>query len=224
MAKLRALLRGGFGPPASSSALPFDSLDPIRAELFSSERLEQHAATLARLRTLAGSKSDRLLSPRLEDRGRVLLQCYRAIAAVIREEGAVTPAAEWLVDNFHIVEEVVREVREDLPQGFYRQLPKLAEGPLDGYPRVIGMAWDYVAHTDSRFEPETLHRFVSAFQHVQPLTIGELWAIPIALRVVLVENLRRLAERMVNGRAARHEADALTNELLGLGGQPARPL
>src|SRR5262245_24651706 len=224
MAELRTFLRSGFGTPAPSSALTPDSLEPIRAELFSAERLEQHAVSLARQRTVAGGKSDRPLSPRLQDSGRVLLQCYRTIAAVIREEGAVTPAAEWLVDNFHIVEEVVREVREDLPQGFYRQLPKLAEGPLLGYPRVIGMAWAFVAHTDSRFEPETLHRFVSAFQHVQPLTIGELWAIPIALRVVLVENLRRLAERMVNGRAARHEADEMANELLGLGGQPARPL
>jgi cyclic beta-1,2-glucan synthetase len=201
-----------------------DSYDPIRAELFSVERLEQHAASIARLRTLAGGKSGRPLSPRLRDSGRVLLQCYRTIAAVIREEGAVTPAAEWLIDNFHIVEEVVREVREDLPPGFYRQLPKLAEGPLHGYPRVLGVAWAFVAHTDSRFEPETLHRFVTAFQHVQALTIGELWAIPIALRIVLVENLRRLAERIVKGRAARHEADGLANELLGLAGQPAQPL
>jgi cyclic beta-1,2-glucan synthetase len=143
---------------------------------------------------------------------------------VIRDEGATTPAAEWFVDNFHVVDAVVRQVREDLPRGFYRQLPKLAEDPLEGYPRVIGLAWAFVAHTDSRFEPETLQRFVRGFQRVQPLTIGELWAVPIALRIVLLENLRRLAERIVNGRAARHEADALANELLGLGGRSARPL
>ncbi|MGH7348403.1 MAG: glycosyl transferase, partial [Candidatus Rokuibacteriota bacterium] len=154
----------------------------------------------------------------------MLLQCYREIAAVIRDEGATTPAAEWFVDNFYIVDAVVRQVREDLPRGFYRQLPKLAEDPLQGYPRVLGLAWAFVAHTDSRFEPETLQRFVRGFQRVQPLTIGELWAVPIALRIVLVENLRRLAERIVSGRAARLAADALANEMLGLGGRPARPL
>jgi cyclic beta-1,2-glucan synthetase len=201
-----------------------DSPEPIRAELFSAERLEQHAESIARQRTLARDQRGRPLSPRVRDSGRVLLQCYRAIAAVIREESAITPAAEWFVDNFHLVDEVVREVREDLPPEFYRQLPKLAEDPFQGYPRVLGLAWAFVAHTDSRFEPETLQRFVRGFQRVQPLTIGELWAVPIALRVVLVENLRRLAERMVTGRAARHGADALANELLGLGGQPARPL
>ena len=143
---------------------------------------------------------------------------------MIREEGPITPAAEWLVDNFHVVDEVVRQIREDLPPGFYRQLPKLADGALQGYPRVLGLAWAFVGHTDSRFDRETLERFVRRFQHVQPLTIGELWAVPIALRIVLVENLRRLAERIVEGRAARHEADALADELLGLAGQPARPL
>ncbi len=225
MSRLTVFLpRRGLGSPAGSSALLPESSDPIRGELFSAERLEEHAGVIAGQRTLAEGESGRPLSPRVRDSGRVLLQCYRTLAAVIREEGAITPAAEWLVDNFHIVDEVMREVREDLPPGFYRQLPKLAEGPLQGYPRVLGLAWAFVAHTDSRFEPETLQRFVRGFQRVQPLTIGELWAVPIALRVVLVENLRRLAERIVKGRTARHDADALANELLGLGGRLARPL
>ena len=143
---------------------------------------------------------------------------------MIGEEGALTPAAEWFLDNFHVVDETLRSIQADLPAGFYRQLPKLADGPLHGYPRVLGLAWAFVAHTDSHFEPEALRRFVRGFQRAQPLTIGELWAVPIALRMVLVENLRRLAERIVQGHAARHDADALANELLGLGGRPARPL
>ena len=103
----------------------------------------------------------------------------------------------------------------DLPPGYYRQLPKLVEGPFAGYPRVFGVAWAFVAHTDSRFDPETLCRFVHAYQQTQPLTIGELWAVAITLRIVLVENLRRLAERIVFSRAARQEADGLANRLLG---------
>ncbi len=209
---------------APSSPFTPGTQEPIRADLFSPERLEEHAESIALDRVLARGKAGRRLSPRVRDSGRVLLQCYREIAAVIRDEGATTPAAEWFVDNFHVVDAVVRQVREDLPPGFYRQLPKLAEGPLQGYPRVLGLAWAFVAHTDSRLEPETLQRFVRGFQRAQPLTVGELWAVPIALRIVLVENLRRLAERIVTGRAARQAADALANDLLGLGGRPRRPL
>ncbi|HEY6367597.1 MAG TPA: glycosyl transferase, partial [Candidatus Binatia bacterium] len=198
--------------------------EPIRAELFSTERLEQHAESLAAAqRVAATSRKGRPLLSRVLDNGRVLLESYRTIAQALREERAITPAAEWLVDNYHILDEQLREIRDDLPQGFYRELPKLAEGPLQGYPSVYGLAWAFVAHTDSRFDPELLRRFVRAYQRVQPLTIGELWAVAITLRVVLVENLRRLAERIVHSRAARQEADAVADRLLGLGGSSIEP-
>src|SRR5712664_1845087 len=196
--------------------------EPIRAELFSLERLEQHAESLAAAQIVTKEASrGRPLLPRVLENGRVLLASYRAIARAIQKEHAITPAAEWLVDDFYIADEQLREIRDDLPRGFYRKLPKLASGHLQGYPRVFGVAWAFVAHTDSRFDPEALRRFVAAYQRVQPLTIGELWAVAITLRVVLVENLRRIAERIVRSRAARHEADALADSLLGPGGQAA---
>src|SRR5436309_11654422 len=191
--------------------------DPIRAELFGIERLEQHAESLAvAQRVTTPASGGQPLLARVEDNARVLRESYRVIANAIREERAITPAAEWLVDNFHVVDEQLREIRDDLPPGFYRELPKLVEGPLAGYPRVYGIAWAFVAHTDSRFDPESLRRFVHAYQRVQPLTMGELWAVAITLRIVLGENLRRLAESIVRGRAARQEADALADELLGI--------
>ncbi|HET9061947.1 MAG TPA: glycosyl transferase, partial [Candidatus Binatia bacterium] len=201
-----------------------DLEEPIRSELFSLERLEQHAQSLAEAQRITTKRRpDRRLTRRLRDNNRTLLAAYRAIAAAIREERAITPAAEWLVDNFHVVEDQIRELRDDLPQGFYRQLPKLAAGPLAGYPRVFGLAWAFVAHTDSHFDPQTLCHYVRAYQRVQPLTIGELWAVPIALRLVLIENLRRGAERIISSRAARQEADALADRLLGIGGSPSEP-
>ena len=128
---------------------------------------------------------------------------------------------EWLVDNFHIVDEQLREIRDDLPTDYYRELPKLADGPLEGYPRVLGVAWAYIAHTDSRFEPDSLRRLVAAYQRVEPLTLGELWAIAITLRILLVENLRRVAEQIVASRAARQQSDELADRLLGLGDESA---
>ena len=197
---------------------------PIRAELFSIERLEQHGESLAAAQRIAPKRTtDQRLATRLRNNDDALRAAYHAIAATIREEQTVTPAADWLVDNFHVVDEQVREIRNDLPPGFYRQLPKLAAGPLKGYPRVFGLAWAFVAHTDSRFDPEMLRRFILAYQRVQPLTIGELWAVAITLRVVLVENLRRLADGFVSSRAAREAADALADRLIGVGSLEAEP-
>ncbi len=197
-----------------------DGEDPIRAELFGIERLEQHAESLAAAqRVMPGPAKGRPLAKRLRENGRVLLAAYRAIGEAMREERAITPAAEWLVDNFHVVEEQIREIRDDLPRGFYHRLPKLEGGPLAGYPRVFGLAWAFVAHTDSHFDPDALFRFVRAYQRVQPLTIGELWAVAITLRILLVENLRRSAERIVSSRSGRAAADDVADRLFQTDGE-----
>ena len=188
---------------------------PIREELFGIERLEQHAETLASAQPVTDRPALVLpLTHRLKDNAKILLIAYRASAAELERGRSVAPAAEWLLDNYHIIEEQIREIRDDLPPGYYRQLPKLAAGPFIGYPRVFGLAWAFVAHTDSHFDPEILRRFVTAYQRVQPLTIGELWAVAITLRIVLVENLRRLADQIQAGQAARGEADTLAERFL----------
>src|SRR5438874_12929112 len=121
--------------------------EPIRAELFGIERLEQHAESLAAAQSVPpASGTGRALLSRVEDNGRVLREAYRVVARAIREERAVIPAAEWLADNFHIVDEQLREIRDDLPPGFYRELPKLAGGPFAGAPRVYGLAWAFGPH------------------------------------------------------------------------------
>jgi cyclic beta-1,2-glucan synthetase len=221
-AKLKSLLSHVLGRGAAVS--PWNSDEILREELFSTERLEQHAASLAAAQQITQHPAPRpSLGARLKDNESVLLAAYRAIAAATGEGRAISPAAEWLLDNYHLVEEQIREIRQDLPPGFYRLLPKLASGPFEGYPRVLGVAWAFVAHTDSRFDPESLRSFVRAYQRVEPLTIGELWAVAITLRIVLVENLRRAAARIVSSRAARQEADVLADRLLGVNGQSAEP-
>jgi len=209
-------------PLHGSPVSPWDSDEIVRAELFSSERLEQHAASLAAAQQVTRRRSARRsLVARLKDNESALLAAYRAIGAGVGEGRSITPAAEWLLDNYHLVEEQIREIRADLPPGFYRQLPRLADGPFVGYPRVFGLAWAYVAHSDSRFDPESLRLFVRAYQRVQPLTIGELWAVAITLRIVLVENLRRAAARIVSSRASRQDADGVADRLLGVNGHAA---
>src|SRR5919199_455489 len=193
---------------------------PIRAELYSVERLEQYAAALAAEHQVsARPRRGRRLLPRLEENARALVAAYHALAEAIRREHAISPAAEWFVDNFHIVEDQLREVREYLPGGYYRELPKLETGKLSGYPRIYALALALIAHTDSHLDTETMRRFIRTYQQHAPLTIGELWAVAISLRLALVENLRRLALRIAAARAAREEADTLADKLLEAAGR-----
>src|SRR4029079_9654733 len=162
---------------------------PFQAEFFSVERLEQYAQTLAAEHKTVTRKGRAQLLPRLEDNGRKLEAAYKALVNALREGRAISPAAEWLVDNYHIVEEQLREIREDLPKSYYHELPKLASGELAGYPRIYAVALALIVHTDSRLDTNTLRRFIIAYQQNAPLSIGELWAVAITLRVALVENL-----------------------------------
>jgi len=188
---------------------------PIREELYSVDRLEQYAVALATEHKLAGKpRRLNLLLPRLEENGHKLIATYKSLAQSIREEHVISPAAEWLVDNFHIVEEQVREIREDLPKSYYYELPQLAEGDFKNYPRIYALSIALIGHTDSQLDTETLRRFINAYQRISPLSIGELWAVPISLRLALVENLRRLATRIVTSRGEREEADKLADKLL----------
>jgi cyclic beta-1,2-glucan synthetase len=194
---------------------PWDNQEPVRAEIFSIERLEQHAESLAAAQVVVTDSSEgKAIAARLADNASALLSAYRSICEAVIAGRAITPAAEWLVDNYYIVEEQIRQIREDLPPSYYKELPKLAAGPFAGYPRILGLVWAFIAHTDSRFDPAMLTRYVLAYQRVQPLTIGELWAIAITFRLVLVENFRRLADRIINARVAREQADALYDRLL----------
>jgi len=201
--------------PARNAGLWQDK-SVIREDLFGTERLEHHARTLAAAQPVTIAQPQRVasLTRRVRDNADVLLDTFRSSAQAVQAGETITPAAEWLLDNFHLVEQQLRQIADDLPPGYYRQLPKLAEGPFTGYPRVFGIAWAYVAHTDSLLSGSVLARFVKAYQEVQPLMIGELWAIAITLRIVLIENMRRLAVQITEARHLRAKADALVDRVL----------
>ena len=192
-----------------------DQPEPISSEIFGLERLRQHARSLAESQKLATSQRPvTSIIRRLDNNARALLEGYRDVCKAVAQGKIITPAAEWLIDNYSLVEEQMRQTRADLPADFYRQLPKLAEGSLAGHPRIFGLVWAYVAHNDSQFDPDSLTDFVNEYQKVQPLTIGELWAVAISLRLILIENLRRISQRIMNSRKDRDSADQLADALL----------
>src|SRR5260370_37055033 len=109
---------------------------PVRAEIFSVERLEQYAQTLAAQHKTVTKKGRAQLLPRLEDNGRKLVAAYRILVEAIQSGRPISPAGAWLVANFHIVEEQLPEILEDLPKSYYHELPKLSAGELKDYSRI----------------------------------------------------------------------------------------
>lgn len=192
---------------------------PIRSEIFGHARLEQHGRSLAQAHIESGTARSpaRPFYPRLQQNLRVLRLSHVYIAEQERTGHHVSPAGEWLLDNFQLLMAQTDEIGQALPRRYFSELPVLGGEHLAGMPRIYGVAWAFVAHTDSAIDSALLVRFLNAYQTVCELTYGEISALAPTLRVLLVENLRRLAEQVATSMAARQAADTWCDALLASG-------
>ena len=197
---------------AAGGATPLHGDSPLRSQLFSAEQMERHGDALASTHKLGSARARDLLLARLSENQKVLERTCDMLGAAARDGRRLTPADEWLLDNIYLIEEQVRIAQRHLPSGYSRELPRLAEGPSAGLPRVYDIALNAISHGDGRIDAESLSRFIAAYQSVAPLKLGELWAIPIMLRLALIENLRRVGARVMSDRADRNLADSWADE------------
>jgi cyclic beta-1,2-glucan synthetase len=190
---------------------------PIRAEVYGVERLEAQARLLAQTQRLAppATPGQSLLS-RLHENVRLLQAAQRRFFEDAQAKRPVPPEAEWLLDNFYIVQNHIQQVEQTLTPAYYLELPKLATGEGAGLPRMYALALELIAHTDSHFNAEALDQFLQAYQVHAPLTMGEVWGLPVMLRVGLIENLRRLIEQARHTAEIRADAQRWANRLLAV--------
>jgi cyclic beta-1,2-glucan synthetase len=185
---------------------------PLRAELFTITQLERHAERLASTHKVAARSGDNQLLLRLADTKKLLAEAYTFLATAVGRGRQITPAAEWFVDNYHLIEEQIRTARRQFPRGYSRELPRLEDGA--GMPRVYDLVLELISHSHGRVDLDAARAFVSSYQSVQPLTLGEVWAIPIMLRLALLENLRRVIAGVTAGRGDRELAGDWAERLL----------
>jgi cyclic beta-1,2-glucan synthetase len=190
---------------------------PLRAALLGDEQMEVLGRALAHEHLLDGGSSRERLLARLKSNERALAGAALQLGQMAADGLRLHPAGEWLLDNYYLVEEQMRMARQHLPPGYSRQLPRLRTGQSAGLPRVYALGQQAIAHSDGRLDAITLTRFIAAYQRVSPLKLGELWAIPIMLRLALIDNLRRVADgimrdgedhRLANGWSASLNATA----------------
>ena len=198
--------------------------EPLRPELFSIDQLKRHAVRLAGQQKIdPGTGPDKLL-PRLAENERILLDAYDGVTAAAQMSQRIVPAEVWLLDNFYLIEQQIRLARRHLPRGYSRQLPRLAQGPLAGYPRVYELALELSSHQDGRLDADNATDFIAAYQDVEPLKLGELWAFPIMLRLALLENLCLVGLRILRRREERDVAIDWANRMLEVAERQPRQL
>ncbi len=187
--------------------------EPLRADLFSIEQLKRHAVGLAQRQRIEHRPGPDRLLPRLAKNARVLRTVYDVLTVAAASGQRILPAEAWLLDNFYLIEQQIGLARRHLPRGYSRLLPRLSDGPSAGLPRIFCLALDLISHLDGRVDSENATQFIAAFQTVEPLKLGELWAFPIMLQLALLENLRRVGARIAQRRAERDAAIEWANRM-----------
>lgn len=167
--------------------------EPLRAEIFTEEQLKQHAKLLSARHILVPRSPSEQLLKRLAENEDTLLKVHAILTETVKKNNRIVPAAEWLLDNFYLIEEQIYTAKKHLPKGYSKGLPQLARGESAGLPRVYDLAVEIISHSDGHINLESLVSFVNAYQEAHFLKLGELWAIPIMLRLALLENLTRLS-------------------------------
>ncbi len=179
-------------------------------------QIQDHARRLAATHTLGEPSRGRgaALLARIIQSGQTLQQVCDDLAQYEQLEQSITASAEWLLDNAYIVQSHIRDVGLNLPRRFYEELPILSSGPQRGDPRVYGLASDLVLHTDAHLDRNNIGDFLQAYQSVSPLGIGELWALPMMLRITIIDRLRELSLQVLRRFHEAVHADFWANRLL----------
>jgi len=185
---------------------------PLRSELFSKDQMNQHARHLAAFHSIHTLHSPELLLKALSDNEDILFEVNKLLRSSVSEKKSISPAAEWLLDNFYLIEEQIRIGKLYLPKGYSKELPKLA----NGLPRVYDIAIEIISHSDGHIDIQSLIDFITAYQTESDLTLGELWAIPIMLRLALLENLSRVAARIAVDRKDTALANKWAKQILSI--------
>ena len=185
---------------------------PLRSDLFTNEQLAAHARQLAGMhRTEQRLEPNGLLANLAANED--VIRTFNQTTSAGDKDRRIAPAAEWLIDNFYLIEEQIQLARRHLPRGYSRELPRLVNTSSAGLPRVYDIILELMCHVDAQMDEEPLRAFIAAYQEVASLTLGELWAIPIMMRLGLIENLQRITNRLVLEEADRDEAHQWVDRL-----------
>ncbi len=188
--------------------------EPLREELFSSDQIERFGKTLASRHKLSTNLAKDHLLKRLANNENTLQAVRKLLTDSIKKNYQVTPAGEWLIDNFYLIEEHIRLAKTHFPKNYSEDLPQLINGISPGVTRSYDIVLQIISHSDGRIDIESLSRFVKAYQTITKLKLGELWSIPIMLRLALIENIRRVSARIAIDKVDRNLADYWAGKMI----------
>ena len=181
---------------------------------FNTSFLKESAISLAKIHKIAGGSAHlKPVKPILEASKNTLTETYRTLSKIVKSEKEVSPASEWLMDNFYIIQEQIVQVGIDFPQAYQKNIPLIAMGEHKGFPRVYEIILNMLTHTDNVLDYEVLTEYINSYQEEETLLLGELWAIPIMTRLFLIQILAEKASKILEQKNIKTEVEKFVLEI-----------
>lgn len=152
--------------------------------------------------------------PRMLDNFEVITEVYKLLNEHIKLNIPIHPAGEWLLDNYYIIEETVKNIEKEMTLTKYTNFLGIANSINHGFARIYVLAAEIVSYTDGKITADTLVELLSSYQKKKKLSMEEIWNISIFLQIALIENIRIICEKIYSVQIQKYKVENIIERLV----------
>lgn len=190
-------------------------MDDIPIINISRENLEKHASEISgHYSEVKKTNCRRKLIRSLHRSYKSILRGYEYFDKDVSDRREMPPAAEWILDNFYLIEKEYKDITHNMPASYYKNLPVISKGIMKGYPRIYHIAAELISHTDGRIDEDTIDIFIDSYQKNTILTTGELWALPLMIRIAIIQSISKNVERVIYSQEEKKRGENAADKII----------
>ena len=187
----------------------------IDGTILDNQQLEKHLQKIASNHNLVNKSSKETYPiPHLIENYETIKIVYNLLNSHVKQGISTHPAGEWLLDNFYIIEETVKQIQKELTLKKYTNFLGIANGRYKGFARIYVVAAEIIAYTDNRIEKENLEEYLMSYQTKKTLSMEEIWNIGIFLQIAIIENIREICEKIYSSQIQKIKAENIVKKLI----------
>jgi len=151
---------------------------------------------------------------RVNENFKFIIKTQKILNEHLKKNIPIYPAGEWLLDNFYIIEEIVKNINNELNERKYKNLPCISNGMYKGFARIYVLATEIVAYTDNKIDEETLELCLTSYEKKKTLSMEEMWNLPLFIYIALIENIRAVCEKIYVSQMQKYKVEEMVERLV----------
>ena len=190
-------------------------IDGLSKGNLSIDEIEIKAEEISKLYTVSKKTNSRKkLMQNLDTSYNSFLNNYKFISSQLETKRDVLSAAQWLLDNLYLIEKEYKDVKHNMPKSYYENMPVIDKGLMRGYPRIYSIALEMVSYSSGIIDEQLIDHFIIGYQKHNLLSTGEIWALPIMLRIALLQYVSSISDSIVAAQKEKNTGESIADSLI----------